>query len=385
MSRVFEVGPIRPPSEAMSLLVRVTRNCPWNKCGFCSLYRGEKFQTRTVEEIKKDIDVMYGYKNMILENLEGNVIDGKKLSGTKMREQFLTLDDEEKQYYYTVLNWFKGGQKSAFLQDANTIVLKPERLVEVVKYLKEKFPEIERITSYARADTLSKISVEDLIMLREAGLNRIHSGYESGSDNVLKLINKGTTKEQQILGGQNVKNAGMELSVYFMPGVGGQEFTEENAIETADVINQVEPNFVRIRTFAVKSETEIWYNIRDGKTTECSDVQKLKEIKILLENLDENLTTEIKSDHIINLLENIDGIISTDKDRLIGIIERFEKLSDQEKKYYQLARRMGIIRSLDDVDKIPEESKQRVQGILESLNDPEEFEKTISELIGRYI
>jgi len=385
MSRVFEVGPIRPPSEAMSLLIRVTRNCSWNKCGFCSLYRGEKFQTRTVEEIKKDIDIMYEYKNMILENLEGNVIDGKKLSGTKMREQFLTLDDEEKQYYYTVLNWFKGGQKSAFLQDANTIVLKAERLVEVVRYLKEKFPEIERITSYARADTLSKISVEDLTMLREAGLNRIHSGYESGSDNVLKLINKGTTKEQQIIGGQNVKNAGMELSVYFMPGVGGQEFTEENAIETADVINQVEPNFVRIRTFAVKNETEIWYNIRDGKTTECSDLQKLKEIKILLENLDENLTTEIKSDHIINLLENIDGVISTDKDKLIGIIEQFEKLSEKEKKYYQLARRMGIIRSLDDVDKIPEESKQRVQGILDSLQDPEEFEKTLSELIGRYI
>ncbi len=385
MSKTFEVGPIRPPSEANSLLIRVTKNCPWNRCEFCSLYRGEKFGTRTVEEIKADIDVMYLYKEMILENLEGNHIDGKRLSGDKMRQQFLSLDDDEKQYYYAVLNWIKGGMQSAFLQDANSIVFKTDKLVEVIEYLKEKFPEIERITSYARADTLSKLSLEQLTSLREAGLNRIHSGFESGSDEVLSLINKGTTKEQQIVGGKKVIEAGMELSIYFMPGVGGRALTEKNAVETADVINQVQPNFVRMRTFAVKQETEICYNIDEGKIDVCTDVEKLIEIKTLIENLNDDIQTEIKSDHIINLIEDIEGKVMTEKDSMLQIIDHFLNLSTEEQKFYQLARRMGMIRYYSDFDKLSEDSKKRIKEIYDSIKTESEFEEVLGELISRYI
>jgi hypothetical protein len=147
----YEQGPIRPPSEAQSLLLRVTRNCTWNRCHFCTLYKGDSFSVRSVEEIKKDID-------------------GMKATG----------------YYEDC--------RSAFLQDANSIVIQPAKMAEILRYLKERFPAIDRITTYGRADTLSRISVEDYKMLKEAGLNRIHSGYESGSDEVLKLIQKGTTK-----------------------------------------------------------------------------------------------------------------------------------------------------------------------------------------------
>ena len=159
----FEMGPIRPPSEANSILLRVTRNCPWNKCEFCGVYKGEKFSLRSVDEVKRDIDAM------------------KAVGVTS---------------------------SSAFLQDANSIIMKPEQLAEILVYFREKFPEVERITTYARADTLSRITPENMKMLREAGLDRVHSGYETGSDQILQMIHKGTTRDQQVRGGLKVKEAG---------------------------------------------------------------------------------------------------------------------------------------------------------------------------------
>ena len=167
----FEMGPIRPPSEANSILLRVTRNCPWNKCEFCGVYKGEKFSLRTVDEVKKDIDVMKAHG----------------ITST-----------------------------SAFLQDANSIIMKPEELAEILIYFRETFPEVQRVTTYARADTLSRITPENMKMLKDAGLDRVHSGYETGSDTILKMIRKGTTRDQQVRGGLKVKESGMELSMYFI-------------------------------------------------------------------------------------------------------------------------------------------------------------------------
>ncbi len=184
---MYEQGVIRPPSEASSLLVRVTRNCPWNQCVFCPAYKGVKFSRRTVDEVKKDIDAMAAeYGRSVRVN-------------------------------------------SVFLQDADSLVLPTDDLVTILEYLRERFPRIERITTYARARTLKRKSVDDLRRLKEAGLTRVHAGLESGSEKVLQLIKKGLTPEEIVTGGRHVMDAGLELSEYVMPGIGGLALSEEHA------------------------------------------------------------------------------------------------------------------------------------------------------------
>jgi len=339
LRRDFEVGPIRPPSEAESLLLRITRNCPWNKCKFCSLYRGQKFSTRSVEEIKADIDAAatYGY-----------------------------------------------GWESCFLQDANTMVLAFDKLREILTYLREKLPGIKRVTSYGRVDSLAKFSVEQLAALKEAGLDRIHSGYETGSDRVLALINKGYTKAQEIEAGQKVKASGIELSVYFMPGVGGKELSQDNAIETADVISKVNPDFVRIRTFVPHMGSEIQNDIDSGIISNCSDIEKAIELKTTIENI-KNADGRLISDHIINLFEDVNGSLATDKEKMLAVFDDFFSLEPFQQKRYQLARRMGWIRSLSHMELLTEAHNNKIDTFLSQLDSDEKFEAYLLRLLRHYI
>ncbi|NMC94021.1 MAG: radical SAM protein, partial [Syntrophorhabdus sp.] len=219
---MYEQGVIRPPSEANSLLVRVTRNCPWNQCVFCPAYKGVKFSKRTVEEIKKDIDQMAG---------------------------------EYGGYSFV---------KSVFLQDADSLLLSTPDLLEILRYLKQKFPDIKRVTSYARAKTLKRKTVEELKELKEAGLTRIHVGMESGSEKVLKLIKKGITQADIVEGGRRVVDAGISLSEYIMPGIGGKSMSEEHARETARLLNAVQPDFIRVRTFAMHPASPMQKMVEEG-------------------------------------------------------------------------------------------------------------------------
>ncbi|MFA5527196.1 MAG: radical SAM protein [Peptostreptococcales bacterium] len=372
MSQV-ELGPIRPPSEANSMLLRVTRNCPWNRCKFCTLYKDEKFSPRSVEEIKSDIDVMYGYKKILTE-----------LNQAELQKKLAGLNSEERYHIYSMANWLQSAEKSVFLQDANSIVLKSEKLAEALQYLNEKFPEIGRITSYARADTLARLSLEDLKLLRKSGLDRIHSGYETGSDNILKMISKGTTQQQQIEGGKKVKEAGMELSIYYMPGVGGKEHWEESAIETAKVVNSVNPDFLRIRTFVVKEESGMWYDMKSGIYTQCTDYEKVIELESMIKELN-NITTTIKSDHIVNLLENVEGKMMGDKNIILSRIKELHDLKEEDRRFYQLARRMATVRNISDVSSLSLNQKRQIGHILSNLNSEEKFEGTLNELLRRYI
>ena len=174
MKTSFEQGPIRPPSEAYSLLIRVTRNCPWNRCEFCHTYKGEKFSVRSVEEVKKDIDAV---KEIVAEI--------KSLSwqygfGGEITAPFVNLMLQNPHFnldgYRSAVLWLYAGGKNAFLQDGNNLVLKTDDLVEILRTLKDTFPSIERITSYARAKTVSKKRIEELQVLGRAGLSRIHIG-----------------------------------------------------------------------------------------------------------------------------------------------------------------------------------------------------------------
>jgi len=378
MNKAFEIGPIRPPSEASSLLLRITRNCSWNRCKFCNLYRDEKFSTRSLDAIKADIDqVALIRKNIIEWTINSS---GSRPNNKILYEKIGHEPTEILQRYYHVMNWLYQESDSVFLQDANTVALSFGKLLEVLQYLKEKLPQVKRVTSYGRVDSLAKFSTAELSKLREAGLNRIHSGYESGSDKVLEFIHKGYTKAQSIDAGRKIKSAGIELSIYFMPGVGGRALKEDNALETADVINKVNPDFVRIRTFSPKLRTELMDEIISGRLITCTEMEKLLEIKTVIENL-HSANGYLYSDHIFNLFEEIEGNMEKDREKMLAVIESFKKLDGESQRRYMLARRMGLVRFLDDIDYLKAEQVAMLNAQLKRLNTDERFEEFLSECL----
>ncbi len=229
----FEIGAIRPPSEggSYSLLIRVTRNCPWSRCKFCygMPYNREKFQLRAVEDIKKDIKAAKAISDEIKQVSWQLGYAGKmnNIVGSTIIQREPDLGSNHS--FVTVFNWLSSGGHTAFLQDADSLIMRTPELIEVVKYLKETFPSLERITSYARAKTIYRKTVEELKGIRVAGLNRLHVGLESGDDELLKHIDKGVTAEQHIIAGRKAKEAGFEFSAYVMPGLGGRARSEQHA------------------------------------------------------------------------------------------------------------------------------------------------------------
>lgn len=380
---VFQIGPIRPPSEANSLLLRVTENCPWNKCKFCMLYKKNDFHTRPVADIKKDIDAMADYRDMILAHK-----DGENWNMPAVQKEYGELpSDEARMCYQMVFTWLTEGDRQAiFLQDANTMVLRTEWLLEIVSYVRERLPEIKRITSYGRANTLAKISEEDYRALRQAGLDRIHSGYESGSDKVLQLICKGTTQEEQIIGGRKVREAGIELSIYFMPGVGGRELSDDNALETAKVINAVDPDFVRLRTFVLRTGSLMEEVRAAGNYTEETDMEKLLEIRKLIANIDPaKARGRITSDHIINLLQEVSGDMDQDIPWMLSYIDQFLALPELEQRKYQLARRMGFPLDWKQLYRLKESDLAYIEDLAKNTVDEKQWESLLHRYMDRYI
>ena len=340
----FELGPIRPPSEAQSLLLRVTRNCPWNKCTFCSLYKDEKFSTRPKEHIFKDIDLIKRNIDAITKTSDLDFAMKKET----LNNHFKSLSRDEQWAYYSADSWINNGMESIFLQDANTMVIKPSDMIEILNYIKKVFPHEKRITSYSRSQTVANISDENLKAIANAGLNRIHIGMESANDTILKLIKKGATKESHIKGGQKVKKAGIELSEYYMPGLGGIEYSKDNALDSADALNQINPDFIRIRTLAVKDNLELFEDYNNGVFTRTDDVQTAKELLLFIENL-HDIDSVIKSDHILNLLPEVEGNLKQDKNKIISVLNNFLTLSREEQMIYQVGRRVGYMNSTEDL------------------------------------
>lgn len=381
MDRSFPVGPIRPPSEASSLLLQVTRGCTWNKCRFCVVYRGQGFHVMKPEEIKQNIDNMAYFRDMLVRHAENGMINKETLY-----RELETLTGSELQCFYMVYNWLLAGGRSVFLQDGDSVALKPEKLADVLTYLREKFPQIERVTTYGRASTLARWSVDQLKLLREAGLDRIHTGFESGSDNVLQMINKGLTSEQQIDAGKKVKAAGMELSVYFMPGIGGREFTEENARETARVVNAIDPDFVRLRTFVLKKESEMYGMKLSGEFTELTDRERLREIRDLISMIERN-DVQVVSDHIVNLIGSLNGRIGTDRQRMLEMADLVLNLPDEKFRLYQLARRYGYIENYSQMASVPGSRMEHFRNVADSYGYGEDsgWEEHMNDVLRQYV
>lgn len=377
----FELGPIRPPSEAKSLLLRVTRNCPWNHCRFCGIYRGKKFSLRPVEHILKDIDTIRKYVDEIRDSLAEA---GRYRAGDRsLNPSPETLDENGQMAFYAALNWVGNGMKSIFLQDSNSLIIKPDNLVEILIHIREAFPEVERITSYARSHTIARIKDHDLERIAKAGLNRVHIGMESASDRVLSLMKKGVDKATQIRAGQKVKLAGIELSEYYMPGLGGRELSREHALESADALNQINADFVRLRTLAIPPSADLFSAWSGGNFQKMGDVEVAKEILLFLENLD-GITTTIKSDHILNLFEEVDGTLPEDKLKMTGVIRTFLNMDTHEQLLYQIGRRTGLFSRLSDLND-PGRRAIAERHCSDFHVTPENADSVINEIMKRFV
>jgi radical SAM superfamily enzyme YgiQ (UPF0313 family) len=270
-------GPIyRPPSEADSLLIQATVGCPHNKCTFCMVYKkGPPYKVRPLDEICEDIrEASHSY--------------GKKV-------------------------------QSLFFPAGNTIAMPTEDLRAICRFAGETFPQLKRITVYGSSQYVARKGLAGLKVLRAAGLSRIHVGLESGDDVILKKVKKGTTASEQVEAGRMAKETGIELSEYVILGLGGIERTEAHAQATAEAINAIEPDFVRLRTLVPKINTLLLHEINKGRFQLLSPHGVLEETRLLIENI--TCRTILTSDHYTNYL-NLSGKLPEDKERLLAEITR---------------------------------------------------------------
>ena len=377
----FEICSIRPPTENQSLTFRLTRNCYWNKCTFCPVYKlGARFSRRSIDDIKADIEAARFLNSMLDEGLAGNPGDGlpadpatiyqnarKLIQQLQPSEEAASAagdpdlsntvdsqwaDDPQVSWFMQwfkdkpsiadsvdhLVNWRLGGGRNCFLGDADSLILKPVFLKEVIDAVRAAFPSIHRFTIYGRTVTAARVrTLAELRAFRRAGLNRVHYGVESGSDRVLKQVGKGETKNDHINGCLKTKEAGLSCSIYVMPGLGGQQFSKEHAEETADVISRSAPDFVRLRTLQVFAHSPLAGQLKSGLFQEASEEQVALEIRRIVEKID--APTQIMSDSATNLLQ-VNGRLPEDRRAMLNLIDAYLALAPTQKKIFSLQARL---------------------------------------------
>ncbi len=270
----YEEPLFRPPCEAGSLIIQVTLGCPHNACSFCAMYKMKKYRVREVEEVKEDL--------------------------RKARSMYSRVP-------------------SIFFADGNTIAMNAGKLTEIISFARELFPEVERISSYGGARFLKGKSPEALRKWKEAGLSIIYLGLESGDDEILRRINKGVTSEDMVEAARRVREAGISLSAYVLLGIGGMERWEQHARNTAITLNRMQPDFIRPRTFYPVPDTPLWDEIARGEFTEADGETVMRELKLMLENLDVEGASFL-SDHISNYVP-VYGLLNRDREEMIATID----------------------------------------------------------------
>ena len=379
----FEQGPIRPPNEARSLLLRITRNCPWNQCLFCPVYKGTKFSLRTVEEIKKDIQTARDCADDI-KALSWKIGESGQITYAVINH--IVSNHNYSYSYKSVAMWLYYGTGECFLQDADNFIIKTKDFVEILRFLREKFPDLKRVTTYSRSRTVSRKSLDEMKEIKQAGLDRVHIGLESGYDPLLKFIKKGVTAAQHIDAGRKVMDAGMSLSEYIMPGLGGEAMWREHATETAKVLNQINPHYIRLRSLRIPNRALLYQKLVDGEFKMLTDDQVVEEIKLFIETLDDNLTSTITSDHIMNLLEEIRGKLPDEKEHMLQVIKKYQDLPEAERLMYRIGRRGGLYSSTDDLYR-DETNYNKIKKLVSELaaKGPSETERLINEMANQYV
>jgi hypothetical protein len=335
------------------------------------VYKRRTFSLRPVEEIIRDIDAVHRFVNELQ-------APGKSVE-SRGKHFVADLHSEDQQAFFAAKNWLESGMESIFLQDADSLAMKPEDLITVLKHIKMRFPTAERITSYARSATIARISDENLKEMADAGLNRIHIGLETASDKILKMIRKGVTKELQLKAGLKARNAGMEVSEYVLTGIGGSEFWEEHAIETADALNRINPDFIRFRTLRIADSLKLFENADDTSWKRAPGLVQAKEIRLLIEKLS-GISSRIKSDHMFNLFQEIDGTLPRDKERLLSVPQKFIDMDPEHRMLFQIGKMYRYFWQLSDMQ-IPGRLAQ-VEEICRRLEvTPENVDEKINEMI----
>lgn len=329
----FEQGPIRPPSEASSLLVRVVRNCGWNRCRFCPVYKGCRFSVRPPDEVLADVDAMRAAADALAPGPLAAL-----RSGAVPPEAF------------QVALFLRDGARSVFLQDADPCAVAPATLAVVIEHVRRAFPTVTRVTTYGRAATLARRRPPQLALLFAAGLTRVHIGMESGSDDVLTRVGKGCTAAQLVAAGRRVLEAGMGLCFYVMPGLGGRDLADAHVRGTAAVLREVaaaatpaRPLVVRLRTTAVVPGTPLADDEAAGRFMLPDDVEVAAELRSLLELLD-GVRLELRSDHALNLMPGLAGSLPHDRASCLAALDEFLRLSAAEQAELALEARIGVAR-----------------------------------------
>lgn len=278
----------RPPSEAFSLILQITIGCSHNKCSFCSMYKGVQFHIKPFEQIKAEIDYF------------------------RSRAKYVNR---------------------IFLADGDALIVPTEKLIEILKYIKNIFPECERISTYASPKSLELKSEDELKKIKDNGISLLYIGAESGNDEVLKNINKGVTSKE--LGDLilKAKKVGFKTSVTFIVGILGEKDFREHAIATGNFISRCEPDYVGILSLMLEENTTIYQEWLKGNFKEADGIDILKEIKLIIENINVTSNIVFRSNHASNYI-NLKGNLPEDKKRLIQEIDiSLNKHSLKEKKY----------------------------------------------------
>jgi radical SAM superfamily enzyme YgiQ (UPF0313 family) len=269
------------------------------------MYKTEKFELRLPAEIKGDIDQVADICNNLRE-----ISMKLGYGGNITREAAIELlnSDPELNYnqgFVMVYNWLQSGAKTAFLQDANSLIMKTDQLVDILQHLRKTFPTLNRVTSYARSKTIAQKKLDELKAIREAGLDRVHIGLETGDDELLKKIKKGVNSAGHIKGGKKAMEAGFQVSEYWMPGLGGKAMWQDHARNTARVLNEINPHYIRSRPFYSIPGTPMHEQVSTGNFQLLSAGEQLTELKLMMENLD--VTSKVCFDHAGNYWLNRHG------------------------------------------------------------------------------
>jgi len=270
----YEEPVFRPPCEAGSLIIQATIGCPHNQCTFCGMYKMKKYRVRPLEEVREDLEVA---RTM----------------------------------------WGEPG--SVFLADGNTIAMRTDDLVQVLDYVREAFPRVERISCYGGARFIRGRKVSDLARLAGHGLSIVYMGLESGDDEILESVRKGATADDYVRAAEKLREAGIKLSTYVLAGLGGPERMRQHALGSAATLNRMKPDYIRIRTLALLPGFPMYEDLQAGRFVECDGRQVAAETRLLLENLEVE-GAEFLSDHVSNYLP-IYGKLQRDKDAMLKAID----------------------------------------------------------------
>ena len=343
--------------------MRVVRNCTWNRCRFCPVYKGCRSSVRSLDDVLADVDAMRAAADVLASGPTSEALHG----GLVPPEAF------------QVALFLRDGGRSVFLQDADACAVAPLKLAAMIEHVREAFPTVERVTAYGRAATLARRRPGDLARLAVAGLSRVHIGMESGDDEVLARVDKGCTAAELVAAGRRVVAAGMELCLYVMPGLGGRDLAAQHVRGTADVLREVAaaarpetPLVVRLRTTAVVPGTPLASDEAAGGFSLPDDVEVVRELRDLLERLD-GVVCELRSDHAVNLLSALEGSLPADRERLIGLLDELLALAPDERAEFALGVRVGVYRVPGDVS--DERRRLALRARVGGADDARELEK----------